>query len=101
MKDSDDAVLVELDIPGFSPEELEITFKENILFISGTRTMDKEAKTREARYLQKETGSFTRTIPIHYKIEGDGISAKYTKGRLCVLLPKIKEKPSTIKVKVQ
>ena len=101
IRESDDEVLVELDMPGFSPEEVEITFEENMLFIKGTRIKDKEVRAGEVRYLSKETGSFTRTIPIHHRIEAEGIHAKYTKGRLSVVLPKSKKKPSTVRVKVQ
>jgi HSP20 family protein len=101
VKDSDDEVLVELEIPGFSPKELEITFENRTLIIKGAKTKDKQIRKGEVRYVGTESGSFTRTVPIHYRIDAENIRATYTQGRLSVVLPKIKEKPSAVKIKVQ
>ena len=99
--DSENEVCVELDIPDFSPEELEIVFKENVLFIKGKKTKDREIKTGEVRYIQKGSDAFTRTIPIQHRVKGEGIYATYKNSRLSICLPKIKRKSATIKVKIR
>jgi HSP20 family protein len=101
IKDSDDEVLVELEMPGFSPKELEITFEKSTLIIKGVKTKDKRVRKGEVRYGGTQTGSFTRTIPIHYRIDAENIRATYSEDRLSVVLPKIKEKPSAVRIKVQ
>lgn len=94
-------IIIHVKVIGFSPEELEVILKENLLVIKGEKRKIDETKTKGVHYLQREAGSFKRTIHILEKIQSDSINAKYKEGNLMIVLPKIKEKPSSLKVNIE
>lgn len=61
---------VELPVPGFGPEHIELTLKDELLTVTGTT----------------EKRSFTRTLVINDEIDPDGISARVENGLLTIAL---------------
>ena len=94
-------VLVHLKTQDFSPEDLEITFKENVLVINGKKKKKEDIKNKEIHYYRRRIDSFQRTIRVQTKIQADAIDAKYRDGILIITLPKVKEKPSSVKVAIE
>ena len=94
-------VLVHLKTQDFSPEDLEITFKENVLVINGKKKKKEDIKNKEIHYSQRRIDSFQRTIRVQTRIQADAIDAKYRDGILIITLPKVKEKPSSVKVAIE
>jgi len=101
LSETEDDILVNLEIRGFSPEEIEITFREDVLVIRGEKGKDEKVKTEQFQYMQKESGSFVRTIRIQKKINTDAIEARYKNGKLIIRLPKAKKKPAFIRINVE
>ena len=98
--ETDDAFVVKASIPGINPDEVEVTFTDNVLTLKGELTADQEVK--EARYHLRERriGSFARSISLGARIDGDKIQADYQHGVLTLTLPKAEElKPRRITVK--
>ena len=89
---------VYLEIKEFSPEDLEIIFKENTLIIIGEKKKKEELKAKGIYYSQRDISSFRRTIKFQKKVKADAIGAKYKDGILMILLPKVKEKRFLIRV---
>ncbi len=89
---------VYLEIKGFSPEDLEITFKEDTLIINGEKKKKEELKAKGIYYSQRDISSFRRTIKFQKKVKADAVGAKYKDGILMILLPKVKEKRFLIRV---
>lgn len=71
-----------MDVPGMSKDDIEVTFDNNRLKISGQRKSDK--------YDSYEYGKMERTFSVPNNVETDKISAKIDNGVLKVLLPKAK-----------
>ena len=71
-----------MDIPGMAKDDIEVTFDNNRLKISGQRKSDK--------YDSYEYGKMERTFSVPSNVEADKISAKIDNGVLKVLLPKAK-----------
>jgi HSP20 family protein len=95
-----DAYIVKANIPGINPDDIEITFTGNVLTIKGE--MQREDEIKENRYHMRERryGSFSRSISLGDRINGDNISAAYDNGVLSLTLPKAEEaKPKRISVK--
>mgnify|MGYP005712809761 FL=1 len=71
-----------MDVPGMSKNDIEVTFDNNRLKISGQRKSDE--------YNSYEYGKMERTFSVPNNVETDKISAKIDNGVLKVLLPKAK-----------
>jgi HSP20 family protein len=97
--ESEDEYLVKASLPGIDPDDLEITFDDNLLTLKGE--VKEEQEIEEARYHLRERryGSFTRSIRMPAGIESDKIVANYDKGVLELHLPKAEEiKPKKITI---
>lgn len=97
--ENEDEYLVKASLPGINPDDLEITFEDNLLTLKGE--VKEENEVDETRYHLRERryGSFTRTIKMPSGIQSDKIEANYDKGVLELHLPKVEEvKPKKIAI---
>lgn len=95
--DTEDALVLTLDVPGIRTEDLNVTFEEDKLTIAGERK-----KTSDKRYVIRERarGPFRRTIKVSVPVDGNGIRAETENGVLTITLPKAENaRPRKIKVK--
>ena len=95
---TDDAVLVEAELPGFSLDKIELTLVGRDLTISGQR---EESDPADAEVLRRERpmGSFVRTLRLPVDIENEGMRATLQHGVLRVHLPRAQaNRPRRIEV---
>ncbi len=98
--ESDDEYLIKASLPGINPDDLEITFSDNLLTIMGE--VQEEEELDEAHYHLRERryGKFTRSIKLPSGIDAEKIVANYENGVLKLHLPKVEEvKPKKISIK--
>ena len=96
-----DEYLVNVDLPGVSKKDLDISVADNVLTIKGEKHESSESKGKVYR---KETwaGSFQRTISLPQGVDPAKIDARMKDGVLTVTLPKREEaKPRQIAVSVK
>ncbi len=102
VSETDNEVLVKVDLPGVNPDDIEISLSENILTIKGEKKKEEEEKKENFYRMERYYGSFMRSIQLPCEIEEDKISATYKDGVLKIVLPKKpEEKKKVIKVKVE
>jgi HSP20 family protein len=97
--ESADEVVLQCDMPGVKPEDVDVRFEKGELSLHG------KVQAREARaeYLEQEygVGDFYRSFTVAAEIDTDKIAADYRDGVLTVHLPKQERvKPKRIAVKV-
>lgn len=88
-----DAYVVHADLPGVSPEAVDISFEQNVLTIRGTKPASHDAQTEgEIRVFAAERvqGSFERSIRLPEFVDAEQIGATFTNGVLTVTVPKAK-----------
>jgi HSP20 family protein len=92
--ESDDAIVVRVEIAGMREEDFEVALENNVLMVSGTRT---DLPDRRA-YHQMEIrfGKFATSVALPMPVNVDSARAEYKDGFLTVTLPKAK--PNQIKV---
>jgi HSP20 family protein len=96
---TDDAIIIQADVPGLSPDELEITLEGDTLTIRG-EIKRPEADNRKYVLLERPTGRFERTLTINTPIEHDNVEATFKDGVLKLTMPKAEAvKPRQITVK--
>jgi HSP20 family protein len=102
VSETDDKVIVKVDVPGVNPEDMEISLMENVLVIKGEKKREEEEKKENFYRVERFYGSFMRSIPIPCEVEEDKIEATYKDGVLKIILPKKpEEKKKVIKINVE
>ena len=91
-------IVLVADIPGVTPETLDIDLRENTLTLSGE--VGSVGKSEEIEILTEyEVGKFYRQFSLSEVIDQEKIDAKLNNGVLRLLLPKVeKVKPRKINV---
>ena len=89
VREVDRAYEIQAPVPGFKPEEVEITFADGVLRIQAQHT----AKTEDQKngYLRREVarGTFQRALQLPNDIRGDEITADFSDGILTVTVPRV------------
>jgi len=100
LKETDKAVVAEIEIPGFDPEKVDVSVEDGVLKVSGT--MDEKKEEKEKGYWRKEIrrGSFERMVRLPVAVKENAVEATYEKGVLKIVMPKAEAKPRS-KVKIQ
>jgi HSP20 family protein len=99
-----DEFVVKASLPGINPDELEITYNDNLLTIKGEVKGESEDKDENIHYHIRErwSGSFSRSVSLPSTVKADAIQASYETGVLTLHLPKREEvKPRRIAVKTE
>lgn len=102
MSETDKELLVKVDLPGMTEKDVDISLNRDLLTISGEKKQEKEQTEKGWYKMERQYGSFSRSIPLPYEIEGDKVEAIYKNGVLSIKLPKTASQakaPKTITVK--
>ena len=87
VRETDDTVLVEAEMPGLDEKDFELTLNQSTLTLRGEKRREHEEKGSAYRY-ERSYGSFERTIPLPCEVDADKVKATYRNGVLNVTLPK-------------
>ena len=89
IREENDHYRMEMDLPGFKKDDIDIELIGNRLAIRAERHASKEEKDEQGRYLQRERifGSYSRGFELR-DISTSGIEASYENGVLAIVLPK-------------
>ena len=99
---SENGQIISAEMPGLSPEEINIDVTGDALSISGERKPDEVA--RDAHYHRRERsfGSFSRTIQLPFMVDTAKVEASFKNGVLVISLPRAEaDKPKKVSIKKQ
>lgn len=101
--DFNDRIEIEAEISGVKKEDINISYKNNLLTISGKASKINEDKNSEGKFLMRELkrSSFSRSVSIRTPIDEDNINADFENGVLKINIPKIDpvvEEPKRISI---
>jgi HSP20 family protein len=87
------------EIPGVKKEDISISFENSHLKIEAK----KELKYKNKKHSNEETyqGKYQRKFKLNRDVDSKNIEATYENGVLELKIPKIKEKPKLIEVKIK
>ena len=91
IQETDNAYILELEMPGLSREDVEVSFENDTIVVRGQKR-EKTEKKDESGVLRREYHSrFERSFSVH-GIDPEQVSAKMENGILLVTLPKSRER---------
>ena len=96
--ESDDALTVTAEVPGFTANELDVQVDGNRLIISGQHTSDEESSAGKTVYSERSATEIFRCVDLAADVDGSKVSAIVKDGILTIDLPKA---PHAKSVKVE
>ncbi len=91
VRETDDAYEVDIDLPGFKKDEVNVQLNEGYITISAAKGLDKDEKDKKSgKYIRREryAGSMMRSFYVGTDVKQEDIHAKYENGILQLTIPK-------------
>ncbi|MFC1536659.1 Hsp20/alpha crystallin family protein [Pseudomonadota bacterium] len=89
VRETEDALLVEVELPGIDKKEVKLDVKDGVLTISGERRYEKNIKEENVHRIERSYGSFSRSFSLPRNIDTEKIDANIKDGVLKVRLSKL------------
>jgi HSP20 family molecular chaperone IbpA len=100
VRESEDGYQIEMELPGFSKEDVRAELKNGYLTVRAAHTEDKEDKENE-KYIRKErySGHYQRSFYVGDQVTQEDITAAFKDGVLTVNIPKKEKQPEVEETK--
>ena len=96
-----DSFVVKFELPGMRKEDIEVSFHDGSLSISGERKSESKHEDAEVYRAERYFGRFQRSVSLPATVNPDKVKAAYKDGVLTITLPKTEEaKPKRIDVSI-
>ena len=102
LSETEDRLILRAEIPGATPEDLDISISGDILTVKGEAKQDFVTEKEGYRSTEREYGHFSRAIQLPCKVQIHEVKATYKDGLLSIDMPKCEPGPSReIKIKIK
>ncbi|HSJ24080.1 MAG TPA: Hsp20/alpha crystallin family protein [Longimicrobiales bacterium] len=81
-------LVLTMELPGMSLEDLEIDIGDNLLTVKGEKRMEEEKKEANYRLVERSFGAFERSFTLPRIVDAAAIKANYDNGILRIHMPK-------------
>jgi HSP20 family protein len=99
IREDDKAYLIQADLPGVAPEDIDVYMENGYLTIRGSRESERKDASRGFKRVERVSGAFFRRFALPETVAEEGIEARTNHGVLEVRVPK-KEAPQPKRIKV-
>ena len=90
IREHDDGYEIDIDLPGFKKDEINVELDDGYLTISAEKSLDKDEEKKHGRYIRREryAGAMQRSFYVGDALTQEDIKAKYEHGILKLSVPK-------------
>ena len=90
IREHDSGYEVDVDLPGFKKDEINLELENGYLTVSAAKGLDKDEKDDKGRYIRREryAGAMQRSFYVGDTLTQEDIKAKYENGILSISVPK-------------
>lgn len=89
IREDDRGLTFEFELPGFQPDQVEVTSENGVLTVRGERLEErKEDDQRRYHLVERTSGAFQRSFQLPQGLDEDNIEASFQHGLLEVRIPK-------------
>jgi HSP20 family protein len=85
-----DETIIRAEIPGMTPDDVDIRLEEGNLVLSGEKKYEDESTDENRHYVERSFGSFYRSMPVSSDLSKEDIKASFKNGVLTITMPKQK-----------
>ena len=95
VKETENAYEIDIDLPGFKKDEIQMELKDGVLTVSAAKGLDKDEEDKKGNYIRKEryAGSMSRSFYVGKHVTVEDVHPKYESGILSFSVPKEEAKP--------
>lgn len=84
-------IVLEAELPGMNPEDVEISIENNVLTLRGERGFEKKDESNNFHRVERSYGSFTRSFTLPPTVSSEKATAEFQNGVLRLTLAKREE----------
>ena len=90
IREHDEGYELDIDLPGFKKDEINIELENGYLTISAAKGLDKDEQDKKGKYIRKEryAGAMQRSFYVGDAVTEEDIKAKFEDGILKLSIPK-------------
>jgi len=102
VSETDNAVIIEAELPGMDEKDIELTLQENILTLKGEKKREEETKKKNCYISERSYGHFQRSLQLGSGVDAEHVDAAFKNGVLTINIPKLEPEQSkarTISIK--
>ena len=90
VKEKDNTYEVDIDLPGFKKDEIQIQLENGYITVSAAKGLDKDEKDKDGKYIRREryAGNVSRSFYVSDKVQKEDIHPKFENGILSFTVPK-------------
>ena len=94
VRELDGGYEIDIDLPGFKKDEVDIQLQDGCLTISAAKGLDKDEKDKQGRYIRQEryAGSVSRSFYVGEDVKPADVKASFEDGILKLSVPKAEAK---------
>lgn len=99
VKETDQGYELDIDLPGFKKEDIQLELKDGYLSINAQKSSDNDQKDQDGKYIRRERyyGAMSRSFYVGENAEENDIHARFEDGILKLSVPK--EQPKRVENK--
>jgi HSP20 family protein len=90
--ETEEAFIVEADLPGMKHEDVKVEVKENSFLLRGRRSSEQRRSNERFYCRERSFGGFSRQMALPEPVDKNKFKAEFSDGVLRVILPKLKRK---------
>ena len=99
MSETEEAYLLTVDLPGLTKKDIEVSYGDNRVTISGERKEEKKEEGEDFIRQERYLGKFSRSFTMPADVKEDKIKATFKDGVLTVNIPKEEvKKPKKVSI---
>jgi HSP20 family protein len=82
-----DEIVVSADLPGITPDDVQVEVEDGVLTISGERRQASESDEEGVYRSERSYGAFSRSVPLPEGVDEEQVKARFEHGVLEVTVP--------------
>jgi HSP20 family protein len=100
MSETDDEVVMKVEVPGMDSKDIDLTLSDGCLTISGEKKHEEKEEKEHYHRTERRYGAFCRNVALPAHVDADKIDATCKDGVLTITLPKA-EGSKTKKIEIK
>lgn len=101
VRESPQEICVRAELPGVSPQEVDVRVEGNLLTIRGEKKSESEQAEGDCLVMERSFGRFQRSLQLPYAPNPEQVRAEFAQGVLSVHLPKQPEQERSRRIAIQ
>jgi HSP20 family protein len=88
--ETDDAFILEADLPGVKSDDVKLETKNNHLILRGSRSLEPRSLEGQFHTMERASGYFVRRLRLPHAVDNETVTGEYHDGVFRAKLPKAK-----------